>query len=160
MDKYLWNDQKGMYFDYDTVRKQTTSYVSATTFWPMWAGAASPRQGAALVLNALPKLEEIGGLASGSADSLGLTKSELTAPNRQWDHPSGWAPHQMLAWGGLKQYGYTEELQRLAYKWLHMMLTSFVDHNGVVVEKYNVTVEQAAHRVSAEYGMPCLKSFV
>jgi len=152
MDKFLWNEKQGMYFDYDTVRKRQTTYKSATTFWPMWAGAATPRQGAALVLNALPKLEDVGGLASGSADSIGHNKTELTAPNRQWDYPSGWAPHQMLAWGGLKQYGYVDETQRLAYKWLHMILTSFVDHNGVVVEKYNVTVESAAHRVEAEYG--------
>lgn len=150
MDRYLWNEKAGMYFDYDTVKKQISTYESATTFWPMWAGAAAPRQAASLVLKALPKLEERGGLASGSKESVG--RVSVDEPNRQWDHPYGWAPQNMLAWGGLKQYGYHEEVQRLAYKWLHMILTSFVDHNGVVVEKYNVTVPTRAHVVKAEYG--------
>lgn len=150
MDKFLWSEEKGMYFDYDTVEKRRSTYESATTFWPMWAGASAPRQAASLVIKALPKLEERGGLAAGTKASLGTV--EVDEPNRQWDWPSGWAPQQMLAWGGLKQFGYTEECQRLVYKWLQMILTSFVDHNGVVVEKYNVTAHRAAHRVDAEYG--------
>ena len=150
MDKFLWNESKGMYLDYDTVKKEQSTYESATTFWPMWAGAAAPRQAASLVLKALPKLEERGGLAAGTKSSLGTV--EVDEPNRQWDWPSGWAPQQMLAWGGLEKYGYVEECQRLVYKWLQMILTSFVDHNGVVVEKYNVTAQRAAHRVDAEYG--------
>ena len=33
-----------------------------------------------------------------------------------------------------------------------MITKAFVDYNGVVVEKYNVTVPQDPHRVDAEYG--------
>jgi neutral trehalase len=43
----------------------------------------------------------------------------------------------MLAWIGLRRYGYEEDAQRLAYKWLFMMTKAFVDYNGVVVEKYD-----------------------
>ncbi|KAJ8121452.1 hypothetical protein ONZ43_g2103 [Nemania bipapillata] len=70
----------------------------------------------------------------------------------QWDYPSGWAPHQILAWVGLSQYGYTEEAARLAYRWLYTLLTVFVDYNGMVCEKYDVTRERAQHIVTAEYG--------
>ncbi|KIW10935.1 hypothetical protein PV08_10234 [Exophiala spinifera] len=150
MDKYLWNEAKGMYFDYDTVQKKRTDYESATTFWAMWAVCASPRQAAALVLNALPKFDCFGGLVSGTEASRG--EVGLDRPNRQWDYPYGWAPQQMLAWGGLIKYGYIEEAQRLAYKWLYMVTKAFVDFNGVVVEKYNVTRELDPHKVEAEYG--------
>ena len=150
MDKLMWNESKGMYFDYDTKKRRRTFYESATTLWTMWAGVASPRQAAALVLKALPRFEEIGGLVSGTEQSRGGIS--IDRPNRQWDYPFGWAPQQMLAWRGLERYGYTDELQRICYKWLYMVLKAFVDFNGVVVEKYNVTRAFDAHKVEAEYG--------
>ena len=150
MEKYMWDDGRGMFLDYDTIDKKRTSYESATTFWTMWAGLASPRHAASLVLNALPRFEMFGGLVSGTEESRG--EINLIRPNRQWDYPFGWAPQQMLAWKGLTNYGYKEDAQRLAYKWLYMVTKAFVDFNGVVVEKYNVTRELDPHKVEAEYG--------
>ncbi|KAJ9212719.1 CAZyme family GH37 [Paecilomyces variotii] len=150
MDKYLWNDEEGMYFDYDTVNKVRTSYESATTFWAMWSGVATPHQASELVRKALPRFEAYGGLVSGTEKSRG--EISLDRPNRQWDYPYGWAPQQMLAWTGLLRYGYQDEAERLAYKWLYMITKAFVDFNGVVVEKYDVTRPIDPHRVDAEYG--------
>jgi len=48
-------------------------------------------------------------------------------------------PHQIMAWVGLERYGYLEEAQRLAYRFLYMMTTAFVDFNGVVPEKVRLT---------------------
>ena len=150
IDTYLWDEAKGMYFDYDTVKKQRTTYESATTFWALWAGVSPPDKAAQLVKSALPKLEVFGGLASGTEVSRG--KIGLDRPNRQWDYPYGWAPQQMLAWTGLMRYGYEEEAERLVYKWLFMVTKAFSDFNGVVVEKYNVTETIDPHKVDAEYG--------
>ena len=150
MDKFMWNEEKGMYFDYNTVLRAPHRYESATTFWPMWAGVATPRQAAVLVAEALPRLEVFGGLVSGSEESRGPVG--IDRPNRQWDYPFGWAPQQMLAWVGLQRYGFEDEAQRLAYRWCYMVTKAFVDFNGVVVEKYDVTRPVDPHRVEAEYG--------
>jgi alpha,alpha-trehalase len=150
IDQYMWNDTEGMYFDYDTVAKHQTTYESATTFWALWSGVASPAKAAVLVEKALPKLEVFGGLVSGTEKSRG--QLGLDRPNRQWDYPYGWAPQQMLAWDGLMRYGYTKEAERLVYKWLFMVTKAFSDFNGVVVEKYNVTQPIDPHKVDAEYG--------
>ncbi|KAF2475321.1 neutral trehalase [Lindgomyces ingoldianus] len=150
VDKYLWDEEAGMYFDYDTVKKERTGYESATTFWPMWSGLATPRQAAVLVAHALPKFEAFGGLVSGTEESRGPVG--LDRPNRQWDYPFGWAPQQILAWVGLQRYGYDGDAQRLAYRWLYMVTKAFVDFNGVVVEKYDVTRPIDPHKVEAEYG--------
>ncbi|KAF2119232.1 neutral trehalase [Lophiotrema nucula] len=149
-DKYLWDEAAGMYFDYDTVKKERTGYESATTFWPMWSGLATPRQASVLVEQALPKLEAFGGLVSGSEKSRGPVG--IDRPNRQWDYPFGWAPQQILAWVGLQRYGYEADAQRLAYRWMYMVTKAFVDFNGVVVEKYDVTRPIDPHKVEAEYG--------
>lgn len=151
MNKYLWNEKAGMYFDYDTVKKQLCTYESCTTYWSMWSGVASPEQAARMVRDNLPKFEALGGLCSGTESSLS-GEVGLDHPNRQWDYPYGWAPQQILAWEGLIRYHYVPEAQRLAYKWLFMMTKAFVDFNGVVVEKYNVVNPIDPHKVEAEYG--------
>ncbi|KAK5278052.1 alpha,alpha-trehalase nth1, partial [Cryomyces antarcticus] len=103
IDKYMWNEEKDMYFDYNTVKKERTDYESATTFWAMWAGVCTPRQAGLMVNKALPKFEAFGGLVSGTEESRGRTG--LDRPNRQWDYPFGWAPQQILAWTGLMRFG-------------------------------------------------------
>ncbi|KAH8193830.1 hypothetical protein TruAng_012001 [Truncatella angustata] len=150
MHKYMWNEEKGMYFDYDTVKQETCSYESCTTFWPLWAGVPDPEKAAKVVANAVPLFEAYGGLLSGTKKSRG--EISLERPNRQWDYPYGWAPQQMLAWTGLYRYGYHELSEKLAYKWLFMITKAFFDYNGVVVEKYDVTRPIDPHRVDAEYG--------
>ncbi|KAI9739712.1 MAG: alpha,alpha-trehalase nth1 [Cirrosporium novae-zelandiae] len=150
IDRYLWNEEKGMYFDYNTRTKEQSDYETCTTFWAMWAGVATPRQASSLMENALPKFEVFGGLVSGTEESRGAVG--LERPNRQWDYPFGWAPQQMLAWTGFLRYGYQDEAERLAYKWLYLVTKAFVDFNGVVVEKYDVTQPIDPHKVEAEYG--------
>jgi alpha,alpha-trehalase len=150
MDKYMWDANEGMYFDYDTVKKERCTYESCTTLWALWAGVSTPAQATAMATKALPKFEAYGGLLSGTERSRG--EITIDRPNRQWDYPYGWAPQQMLAWTGLMRYGFVEEAERLAYKWLFMITKAFVDFNGVVVEKYDVTRPVDPHRVDAEYG--------
>ncbi|KAF2151474.1 glycoside hydrolase family 37 protein [Myriangium duriaei CBS 260.36] len=150
MDRHMWDEDKGMYFDYHCVHRHHTGYESATTFWALWAGVASPHQAEMLVHHALPRFEVGGGLVSGTEVSRG--EVGLLRPNRQWDYPFGWAPQQILAWHGLVRYGFVKDAQRLAYRWLFMVTKAFVDFNGVVVEKYNVTDPRRPHVVAAEYG--------
>lgn len=44
IDKYMWNESKGLYFDYDTKQEKQILYESVTAFWMLWAGAASEEQ--------------------------------------------------------------------------------------------------------------------
>lgn len=40
INKYCWNEARGMYFDYDTRLEKMGTYESVTTFYTMWAGCA------------------------------------------------------------------------------------------------------------------------
>ncbi|KAL8812566.1 MAG: hypothetical protein Q9200_000930 [Gallowayella weberi] len=150
IDKYFWNEQKGIYFDYNTVTKQQSTAESVTCLWPLWCGAANKDQAARLVKDGLPMFECMGGLSSTSQSTRG-TVTEAN-PQKQWDYPQGWAPHQVLAWDGLNSYGYHEEAARLVYRWLHLMTETFRKWNGTVCEKYDVTQLERSHYVDAEYG--------
>ena len=150
IDKYLWNEERGLYFDYNTVTRKQTEYESVTSLWALWCGVASPHQAFLLVEKGLPRFECVGGLSSNTKTSCGPVNA--ANPQKQWDYPNGWAPHQILAWDGLNTYGYYKEAERLAYRWLHMLIRVFMDYNGTVVEKYDVTQLESSHKVAAEYG--------
>ena len=49
MDHYLWNEREGLYYDYDTDKKQHRIYDSVTTLWPLWSGACSAQQAQRIV---------------------------------------------------------------------------------------------------------------
>ncbi|KAI8997417.1 trehalase-domain-containing protein [Pilobolus umbonatus] len=148
IDKYLWNEKESLYFDYDTVKEEQSTYESVTAFWALWAGCASDKQAIDMVKHSLSKFEVLGGLVSGTERSRGVIS--LERPNRQWDFPFGWAPHQMLTWVGLDKYGMIETARRLAYRWLFTITKGFVDFNGVVPEKFDVV--SLSHKVEVEYG--------
>ncbi|KAH8928246.1 glycoside hydrolase family 37 protein [Atractiella rhizophila] len=148
MDRYMWHEGKAMYFDYDTVKRKMGLYESVTCFWPMWAGCASEHQAQQLMSKALKKFEVTGGLVSGTKESVG--KIGLDKPNRQWDYPCAWAPHQIMGWIGMERYGYNADAERLAYRWCYMLTAGFVDFNGVVPEKLDAVA--LSHHVTAEYG--------
>ena len=93
------------------------------------------------------KLEESAGLAATSKESV---ESARRHAGRQWDYPYGWAPHQMLAWRGLKNYGLNADAGRLAYRWLYCIAKNAHDFNGTIPEKYNVIT--GSHDVFVEYG--------
>ncbi len=149
INKYLWNNERGMFFDYDfRNKKKQHLFVNATTLYPLWAGLASPDQAKKVVENALPMLEQAGGIVGSTKESRGpLSESR---PARQWDYPNGWAPHQMLAWRALLNYGFNQTAQRVIYRWLYTITRNAADYNGTVPEKLDVITR--SHKVFAEYG--------
>ncbi|RLD26836.1 MAG: trehalase [Bacteroidetes bacterium] len=148
VDKYLWNENEGLYFDYNVKTAKQSIFVAASTLTPLWANMCSKEQAKILVNTAIPMLKEKGGIAGCTA----LSRGEISTnrPQRQWDYPNGWAPHQMMIWKGLNNYGYFGEAQELIYRWLYMITKNAVDYNGTIPEKYDVV--EATHKVFAEYG--------
>ncbi len=147
MNQLMWNQEKGSFYDYNFVTKEQHQIASATNFYPLWSGLCNKDQAAALVKKLFEDLVQKGGVA-GTADIADTTHQN--APQRQWDYPNGWAPHQMLIWRGLKRYGYEKETQQLVYRWLWMITKNAVNYNGTIPEKYDVV--QCTHKVYAEYG--------
>jgi alpha,alpha-trehalase len=125
INQFFWDEQAGLYFDYNFQTAQRRHYKFATTFYPLWAGIATPEQ-AQRIVNNLADFEAPGGL---------LTSTEVTG--NQWDAPFGWAPLQLIAYEGLRRYNYTQEANRLAYKFISLVAREFKEH-GTILEKYNV----------------------
>ena len=148
MFKYLWNEEDSIFYDYDFVEEKQVPFVSATSLLPLWAEIVDNRQIEGIIKNTLPKLICLGGLSGSTEESRGEISENR--PARQWDYPNGWAPHQMMVWKGLINYGYTEKANELIYRWLWMITKNAVNYNGTIPEKYDVV--SATHKIFAEYG--------
>lgn len=146
VNKYLWDPERGTFGDYNVVQKRLNTeagVLSGSVFWALWSGLASREQAKSLVENALPYLEFDGGIAS---------SSKVPDNGCQWDYPAGWAPHQILAWEGLRNYSYPKVAERLALKWVKTIIQGASLTSGAVFEKYDVTGVDEPHEVRAEYG--------
>lgn len=138
MDKYLWRPESGMYRDYDFVAGKPSPYPYITTFYPLWAGAASAQQAAA-VRGKLAIFERKGGLSMDNRPA-----------GVQWGDPFGWAPTNWLAVSGLDAYGFHGDAQRIAGKFTATVDRGFAD-DGTIREKYNMALGNADVKVSAGY---------
>jgi len=149
----MWDEQCGYFFDYDFVNRQRSTYISATGLWPLWAklldtnNPAEMKRAQRTAAFACGKLEQFTGLSATAQESV---ESARRHDGRQWDYPYGWAPHQMLAWQGFRNYGLEADAGRLAYRWLYAIAKNAHDYNGMVPEKYNVVT--GSHDVFVEYG--------
>jgi alpha,alpha-trehalase len=126
VDRFLWDEKAGLYLDFNFETGKRRAYPFATTFYPLWAGLASPEQARRVAEN-LKLLEAPGGL---------LTSTQETG--NQWDKPFGWGPLQMIAVDGLRRYGHHEAADRLARKFVGTVVKEFEEH-GVILEKYDLT---------------------
>ena len=138
IDKYLWDGHRGLFFDYDLRAGARSSYEYLATFYPLWAGLASPQQAQAVAQN-VKDFEQPGGLATSTTNS-----------GMQWDFPYGWAPLQLLAVEGLRRYGFAADADRISYKFLSTVAENF-GREGTIREKYNVVTRSSEAHVSAGY---------
>ncbi len=131
MTNLMWD---GLFYDYNYVRGRRSGVASLATYYPMWAGLATPEQAASLV-KSLRRFDEKGGLVT--TDQAPLDKFILGSMPTQWAYPNGWAPLVYLTVRGLERYGYHDEARHQVHKWLRTNLDWF-NVNGIFLEKYNV----------------------
>ena len=139
INRLMWDEQDGLYYDYNFVRKDLRRYPFVTTFYPLWVGVADQRQAARIVAN-LHRFERPGGL---------LTSTNVSGS--QWDAPFGWAPTEMIAIQGLRRYGYTKEADRITANFLSLILKEFNQHN-TIVEKYDVERRESEVSAGLKFG--------
>lgn len=117
INKFCWDEKRGLYLDYDFVNHRRSKIAAATCFQPLWAGVASAPQAKRLV-KSLPILESEWGIAN--TEKCGEIK------NYQWGENSIWCPMQLLTAEGLNRYGYKKDAVRIASKFLDLVTKNFI----------------------------------
>ncbi len=129
MTELMWNEEKGMFFDYDHRHEKQMDFWSLAGYFPLWAGLATPEQAKKMQAN-LKVFEAPGGIANSGPDG-------LLEPYRQWDYPNGWPNTTWIVFEGLRKYGFVEDAERIAQKWIDLNAKFYKD-TGKFWEKYDV----------------------
>jgi alpha,alpha-trehalase len=137
---FLWNDEQGLFFDFNFQTKRMSNYRYASAFYPLWAGLATPEQAKAVV-NSLKDFERPGGLPMSMTDT-----------GTQWDLPYGWGNIEMVAIDGLRRYGFNADADRVSYEFLSTVAENF-RRDGNIREKYNVVTRSSEAHVELGYEM-------
>ena len=122
----FWDEAEGFYFDFDTETNERTDVFSLAAALPLFVGIATQSQAERVREHLMTRFLKAGGLVT-----------TLNETGQQWDAPNGWAPLQWLAIEGLRNYGFEDDAQQIATRWLKMIRARF-DTDKKLLEKYDV----------------------
>jgi alpha,alpha-trehalase len=126
IDRYLWAQSGGAYFDYRWTKRARGTQLSAATSYPLFVALASKAQAALIASSITRDLLKPGGLVTTTLDT-----------GQQWDAPNGWAPLQWIAVAGLRNYRIDRLAEAIACRWM-INVNDVYRQSGKLVEKYDV----------------------
>ncbi|XP_065203183.1 trehalase-like [Planococcus citri] len=142
IDNVLWNEEEGMWLDYDILAGESRKYFFASNFAPLWSKAY--KNNATKVNLTLVYLEKNDMIFKNlTSEHFGLPTSGVneSESKQQWDYPNVWAPLQSFVIRGLKESN-NPTAEKVAFN----IATSFVGtayqaflKRSELYEKYNAT---------------------
>ena len=124
MDKYLFDEKRRVYNDYNYVTGKLSDTLSCASFQPYFVGILAEEKGIETLLNALET-------------PYGLTATDYKQGHFQWGYPNGWAPLHLITAFGLEQSGYRAKARKIAEKYCQTAARCF-EISGHLFEKYNM----------------------
>lgn len=138
MNRYLWNPELQVFQNYHLKNHQRMPGISADVFSTLFVSLASESQVRQMLPRLLQELELPGGIGA----------SNLRNSDKQWDGVMGWAPFQMMAIAGLKQYSHHTEANRIAQKWVETNLRVYLEkgqfYEKLDLQRKNIPVEDGS----------------
>jgi alpha,alpha-trehalase len=126
IDRYFWDEARGVYTDYRWTDGRATGVLSAATLYPLFESLASDARARRVAVTVRTSLLDQGGLAT----------TTMTT-GQQWDAPNGWAPLQWIAVKGLRGSAQPALAAAIACRWL-VNVAAVYARTGRLVEKYDV----------------------
>ena len=143
IDRYCWDEERGLYMDYDFVNQRFSPVASMGGMMPLHFGFAS-REKAERVRDNLSLFDSDGGLVVCE-----LSPQKIVY---QWGDSAVWAPMQQIGIEAMLRYGFVKEAKTIAIKWLNTVTRNYMDpqpathrpfkygdgtrHPGFLYEKY------------------------
>ncbi len=134
IDRLMWARVRGFYFDYNYHTQAKSDCWSLAAYLALWSGVASDTQAKRLVRH-MSKFLHSGGLSATTQPLIDM--SIFGSLKTQWSYPNGWSPLHYFVCEGLERYGYHNEAQEIANRWIKTNTHWYTNH-GEFLEKYNV----------------------
>nr|WIG62106.1 soluble trehalase [Dioryctria sylvestrella] len=131
----LWNDEDGIWYDYDMKHKQHRKYFYPSNVSPLWMGVVDKELVAKYAPRVIHYLRYSKGL-----DFPGGVPASLNQTGEQWDFPNAWPPLVSIVVNALQAID-TDEAQKMAFDvaqtWVRACHIGFKE-NKQMFEKYDV----------------------
>lgn len=138
IEAVLWEEDRGLWLDYDRQLKKKRGYFYASTVVPLWAGVHQGDVNREIqVLRTLRRLKVL--------DFPGGFPTSLSPSGQQWDFPNTWPPLQHMLIASFAQSSNKElrqEALKFAQKWITTNYKAWKS-TGHMFEKFNVSVQGA-----------------
>ncbi|HEY9185772.1 MAG TPA: alpha,alpha-trehalase TreF [Salegentibacter sp.] len=126
IQKYLWEEETGFYFDYNFKDANKTGIYSLAGVYPLFVGISEEEQADKVATSLEQVFLRPGGLVSTPHHT-----------GQQWDAPNGWAPLQYMSIEGLRNYGKDQLASEIKQRWLNLNQNVY-QKTYKLLEKYNV----------------------
>jgi alpha,alpha-trehalase len=144
MNRWLWDDQRGLFVDYDEARRERNPRITAASFFPLFAGIAAEKQ-------AVRSAAALAGLITDHGVDTCLPSIQPQV--YQWDSPNLWPPLQWIAVKGLLESGQRNLAVTIAKGYIATVAANF-QRTHKLWEKYNART--GGIDVKNEYDMPAM----
>ncbi|XP_055853800.1 trehalase-like isoform X2 [Episyrphus balteatus] len=130
----LWNEEAGVWLDYDMLNNKPREYFCPTNLFPLWTKAYNPKDSEKISKSVLKYIEQ-----NGLDKYPGGVPNTLVNTGEQWDYPNVWPPMQHTLVEGLDNLK-TPAAMKLAkswgYRWVQSNFAAYKDSQAMF-EKYN-----------------------
>lgn len=122
----FFDAHSGFFVDLEYPDLRPTEVLSLAAAYPLFLDFASPEQARQVATRIQDRFLAPGGWVT-----------TLQSSGQQWDRPNGWAPLQWVVFSGLRNYGFTDEANIGAQRWVANILDVYKQTNRLL-EKYDV----------------------
>ncbi|ODM94534.1 Trehalase [Orchesella cincta] len=132
INSVLWDDDAGVWFDYDLQEQVRRNQFYPSNIFPLWAGIGC--NDSSIVQRVLDWLHSSGGL-----EFPGGIPTSLVSSGQQWDLPNCWAPITHIFVEALENSGYRPARDlgfQVAEKWVANCYLTYKRYNNTMFEKY------------------------
>ncbi|CAH2038003.1 unnamed protein product, partial [Iphiclides podalirius] len=135
IDEVLWDEDDGIWYDYNLISKGHRKYFYPSNLAPLWMEAVDAHRAKQHAPRVMKYLRDSEGLKFPGGVPTSLIKS-----GEQWDFPNAWPPLVSIAVNALEALGSNEARQmafQVAQTWVRACLKGFTE-NKQMFEKYDV----------------------
>nr|UYZ39131.1 soluble trehalase [Apocheima cinerarius] len=137
IEKVLWHEKDGIWYDYDTLNSKHRDYFYPSNLAPLWMLAVEKEKVTKHAPKVINYLKHSQGL-----DYPGGIPVSLSRSGEQWDFPNVWPPEVSIVIKGL-QGTKTVEGEKMAFhlaqEWVRICRKGFLEHKQMF-EKYDAEI--------------------